>query len=73
MTSENFTYLNAVWGSSSTNIYVGSGHGNIGYYDGSSWTGMKSGAYEALHGFWGPSGTHVFAAGGHGMILRHRY
>jgi hypothetical protein len=45
--------LNAVWGSSSTNIFAAGQSGTIIHYDGSSWSVMASGTTADIYGIWG--------------------
>ncbi len=65
------TTLDAVWGSSSTDVFaVGSG-GVISHYDGTAWSTMASGTPEDLRAVWGSSGSDVFAVGLNGVILHY--
>jgi hypothetical protein len=56
--------LNAVWGSSSSDVFVVGYGGTILHYDGETWSPMSSGTTTGLNDLWGSSGSEVFAAGG---------
>lgn len=63
--------LQALWGTSSSDVFaVGSG-GTVLHYDGRSWTGMASGTTETLNGVWGASASDVFTVGDNGTIRRY--
>jgi hypothetical protein len=62
--------LNAVWGSSSSDIYAVGDSGTILHYDGATWNPMSSPTTESLRGIWGNSWNNVFAVGDGGIILR---
>ena len=63
--------LGAIWGSSSTDVYVLSGvqvaAGTIWHFDGTGWTPINTGT--RLLDIWGSSATDVFAVGENGTIL----
>jgi hypothetical protein len=61
--------LNAVWGSSGTDVFAVGDSGTILHYDGTSWTAMASGTSNKLNGVWGSSGSNIFAVGDSGTIL----
>jgi hypothetical protein len=67
--------LNAVWGSSGSDVFaVGDDGTTILHYDGSSWSSMeKMGTWPAkyLDAVWGSSGSDVFAVGKNGTILHY--
>ena len=63
--------LNAVWGSSGSNVFAGGWNGTILHYDSSVWTAMTSGTTECLRSIWGSSESDVFAVGDNGMILHY--
>jgi hypothetical protein len=63
--------LIAIWGSSSSDVYVVGAGGAILHYDGASWTPMSSGVAQNLCGIWGSSASDVFAAGDTGTILHY--
>jgi hypothetical protein len=61
--------LRAIWGSSSTDIYLLSGdRGSIWHFNGARWTQMTTGVSE-LADIWGSSANDVFAVGADGTIL----
>lgn len=76
--------LNAVWGSSGTDVFA-VGHNlfdfglyyyTITHYDGNSWSLMSkeaatSGTTNNLHGIWGTSSSDVYAVGAAGTILHY--
>jgi len=49
----------------------GSNYGKVFHYDGTSWTELKSGAYEHLNCVWGVSSTSLYAAGDKGHIIQY--
>jgi hypothetical protein len=55
--------LQAIWGSSSTDVFAVGSKGTILHYDGSSWNRMNSGTTYLLRGVWGSSPSDVFAVG----------
>ena len=55
--------LNAIWGSSATDIFAVGDKGTIIHGNGTSWTLMNSGTQVKLLGVWGTSGTDVYAVG----------
>lgn len=56
--------INAIWGTSSSNMYFVGNNGSIVHYDGSSFTRMESGTEVDLLDIDGtPDGEHVFAFG----------
>lgn len=69
-------YLESVWGSSATDVFVVGLGGAILHYNGSGWTRMESGTDHDLYAVWGSSPTDVYAAGyptpsGSGPILHY--
>jgi RHS repeat-associated protein len=67
MSSGTTSALEAVWGSSSSNVFAVGRNNTIVHYDGSAWTSM-SGATHWLYGVWGSSPSDVFAVGWAGTI-----
>lgn len=63
-------HLNAVWGSSSTDVFAVGDKGTILHYDGASWTKTTKGS-EALLAIHGTGPTDVYAAGKAGTLLRY--
>jgi len=63
--------LEAVWGTSPTNIYAVGSLGIILHYDGSRWNTMPSGVNEILRGVWGASPNDVYTVGSQGSILHY--
>lgn len=64
--------LNAVWGSSPSNVIAVGDSGLIVHYDGATWTPQTSGTTQHLNAVWGTgSGTSavIFALGNSGTIL----
>lgn len=57
-------YINKIWGTSSTNLYVVGSSGNIVHYDGANWRQMQSGTDVDLQDVYGsPDGSVVWACG----------
>ena len=67
--------LNAVWGSSETDIFAVGGEpyerGIIVHYDGNTWSTMTTPLVMGLHAVWGSSSTDVFAVGEYSTILHY--
>ena len=61
--------LQAVWGSSESDVYAVGRQGTILHYDGSSWSDMSTGRYEWLGSVWGSSSHDVFVAASGDSIL----
>jgi hypothetical protein len=57
----------AVWGRSSTDVYVVGTNGKVVHYDGSAWTAMESGTTQGLFGVWG--GVDYVVAVGNSVAL----
>jgi hypothetical protein len=55
--------LNAVWGTSSSDVFAVGGFGTIMHYDGESWSVMTSGKFCTLYDVWGSSADDVYAVG----------
>lgn len=70
MSSGTTEHLNAVWGSSSTDVFAVGDKGTILHYDGSSWTKTTKGS-EALLAIYGTGPTDVYAAGKAGTLLKY--
>jgi hypothetical protein len=67
-------FLEDVWGSSATDIFiVGSedGSGSILHYDGISWSSVSNDSMSSLQGIWGASHSDVFAVGLDGVVLHY--
>ena len=62
--------LNAVWGSSSSDVFAVGQGGLILHFDGTQWTRQESGVTVNLNGVWGSAPNNVIAVGGGGTILR---
>ena len=60
--------LSAIWGTSSTDVFVVGAYGTILHYDGSTWSTMNSGFTFNLSAVWGSSSTDVFAFGTNGIL-----
>ena len=63
--------LNAVWGSSATDVFAVGYNGIILHYNGTSWSIMASPVTTTLYAVWGSSATDVFAVGYNGQILHY--
>lgn len=64
-------FLNGIWGSSATNIFVVGGEGTIVHHDGIGWNPMASGSTRSLYGVWGTSPTNVYATGSGSTLLQY--
>jgi hypothetical protein len=65
--------LNAVWGSSATDVFVVGSRGLAWRWDGTTWSEMALPAIAGspdLKAVWGPAGGPVYAVGGTGAIVR---
>lgn len=62
--------LNAVWGTSTSNVFAVGDGGTTVHFDGDSWRLMESGTSADLLDVWGWSGDKVWAVGRAGTILR---
>jgi hypothetical protein len=71
MTGGTTNDLCAVWGSSSSDVFVVGYAGTILHYDGTAWSAMTSAITECLRGVWGTSSSDVFAVGLNDAILRY--
>jgi hypothetical protein len=58
--------LNAVWGSSASDVWVVGDGGTILHWDGSSWSERQSGTSLNLESVWGTSPSDAWFAGGNG-------
>lgn len=56
--------LNAIWGTSASNIWAGGADGVLFHYNGSQWSAAHSGTTGAIQEFWGSSATNIWAVGG---------
>jgi hypothetical protein len=58
-------FRNAVWGTSSTDVWTGGTAGNtsLQHWDGASWTSMPGAETADVTGIWGSSSTDVYAVG----------
>ena len=53
----------AVWGSSATDVFIGSENGKIHHFDGTTWSFQTRLSYQEIRGIWGSGSADVFAAG----------
>jgi hypothetical protein len=63
--------LEAVWGSSETNVFAVGGSGTILQYNGSAWLPMNSDTNRDLTCIWGSSGSNVIASGPYRHVYRY--
>ena len=63
--------LNAVWGTSATDVFAVGVDGTILHYDGNTWSPMVSGILDDLSGVWGSASSDVFTVGENGAILHY--
>jgi hypothetical protein len=62
--------LNAIWGTSASDVWaVGSG-GTILHYDGAAWTPTPSGVLNTFHAVWGSGPNDVWVVSSTGVLLR---
>jgi hypothetical protein len=74
MTSGTTSFLNGVWGTSSSDVFAVGAGGTIIHYDGATWSPMVSGTTVELTHVWGSSTSDVFAVGAasyHDGIILH--
>jgi hypothetical protein len=71
MTSGTKNELSAIWGSSSSDIFVSGVSGTLLHYDGRAWGAMTSGTTNILTSLWGQSSSDVFAVGLNGTVLHY--
>ncbi len=64
-------WLEAVWGTSASEVYVVGSAGTIVRYNGAVWSAMTSGTTQMLEGVWGTSSSATYAVGYSGTILRY--
>jgi len=60
----------AVWGTSSSDVYVVGGGGTILHYDGNAWSEMATGNGNVM-AVWGTSSSDVYVVGGRSTILHY--
>ena len=70
LASQTTASLDAVWGTSSSDVYAVGWEGTILHYDGTEWSAMPSGTTAHLHDVWGMSSSDFYAVGAYGVILR---
>jgi len=63
--------LQAVWGSSSTDIWAVGSNGAMLHYDGSAWTSAPAPTSRTIFGVWGRSASDVYAVAAGGAVLRY--
>jgi hypothetical protein len=63
--------LNAVWGTSPSNVFAVGQNGIILHFDGTAWTRQESGVTVNLNGLWGSAANNVLAVGAGGTILQY--
>lgn len=54
-------YVNAIWGTSSSDMYFVGGGGSIVHYDGTNFTEMESGTDTQIIDIWGTDENHIWA------------
>ena len=68
-------YINKIWGTSSSNLYIVGTGGNIIHYDGRQWRRLESGTELGLLDIYGLSSEEIHACGSHwgevrGVVLK---
>jgi hypothetical protein len=63
--------LNAVWGTSGSNLFAVGLGGTIRHFDGAAWSPQSSGSAQDLYGVWGSGASDVYAVGLGGTILHY--
>lgn len=57
-------YINKIWGTNSSNLYIVGTNGSISHYDGQNWQKIESGTEIDLTDIWGsPNGKIIWACG----------
>jgi hypothetical protein len=69
--SPSFNHLNAVWGTSQSNVIAVGNYGTAIHYDGQIWSLMKTGTTDNLYDVWGNSKNNYYAVGSSGTILHY--
>jgi hypothetical protein len=72
MVTNSSEFLNGIWGSSPTNVFVVGQVGSIIRFDGSVWYALNSGFASPLAGVSGAFRDDVLTCGYIGAILRYR-
>ena len=69
--------VNAIWGSSPTDVFAVGDYENINHFNGITWSDQGYfnpwGPWNWLYGIWGSSGNNVFAVGGGAINNVYRY
>ncbi len=67
------SYLNDVWGSGPSDVYVVGSGGTLAHYDGTTWVspGVPVGSRVDLNGVWGTSPSDLFVVGSRGAVARY--
>jgi hypothetical protein len=63
--------ITAVWGLSSSNLYVVAANGAVLHYNGSTWKALTSPTTTALRCIWGTDTTHILVGGDNGVLYRY--
>jgi len=63
--------LNALWGSSATNIWIAGDKGELHHWDGSAWKGKASGTTKKIQSIWGSNWNNTYAVGEGGLVLHY--
>jgi hypothetical protein len=61
--------FNAVWSSSSKDVFAVGWNGTVVHYDGTSWTSMSAGTNWPLRAVWGSGPNDVYAVGQGGTVV----
>ena len=61
--------LNAIWGNSNDEMFAVGNLGTLFYYNGRSWTEVKTETNKDLNSIWGSSPNNIFVVGHSGTIL----
>jgi hypothetical protein len=62
--------INALWGTSSSDLFAMADYGLVGHYNGTEWSPQGADAFNHLTGIWGTSPRDVWVVGQSGTIFR---
>jgi hypothetical protein len=63
--------IQAVWGTSATDVYAAGRHGCVVHFDGTQWTDISLGDDISIKGIWGTAPDHLYAIGSEGSLYQY--